>query len=213
MRSGMAMWHLDRAVGETRGRRPPTPAGRHLLAWWLIGVAILLGPPAASQSKATDMLAGLYLIGYPPGTKPPDFAGGTIEGQKVSLAGLQGRVVLLNFWASWCRDCRTEMPMLEQLHRDLAAQGLTILGINVREGTRTVRRYADELDLTFPLVLDQKGKITASYGVIGLPTTFLIDRDGRPIALAIGPRHWDAAPARAIIQTLLAEPTVGEEPR
>jgi peroxiredoxin len=209
----VAMWHLSGAVRDTRGRRPPAPAGRHLLAWWLIGVAILLGPPAASQSKATDMLAGLYLIGYPPGTKPPDFAGGTIEGQKVSLAGLQGMVVLLNFWASWCRDCRSEMPMLEQLHRDFAAHGLTILAVNVREGTRTIRRYADELDLTFPLVLDSKGMITTSYGVIGLPTTFLIDRDGRPIALAIGPRHWDAAPARAIIQTLLAEPTVGEEPR
>jgi peroxiredoxin len=100
------------------------------------------------------------------------------------------------------------MPIFEQLHRDFAAQGLTILGVNVREGTRTIRRYAGELDLTFPLVLDPKGKITASYGVIGLPTTFLIGRDGRPVALAIGPRHWDAAPARAIIKTLLAEPEV-----
>lgn len=96
--------------------------------------------------------------------------------------------------------------MFEQLHRDFAAQGLTIFGVNVREGTRTIRRYAEELDLTFPLVLDPKGKVTASYGVVGLPTTFLIGRDGRPVALAIGPRDWDAAPARAIIQTLLAEP-------
>jgi peroxiredoxin len=98
--------------------------------------------------------------------------------------------------------------MFEQLHRDFATQGLTIVGVNIREGTRTIRRYAEELDLTFSLVLDAKGKITASYGVIGLPTTFLIGRDGRPVALAIGPRHWDAAPARAIIQTLLAEPEV-----
>jgi peroxiredoxin len=94
------------------------------------------------------------------------------------------------------------------LHRDFAAQGLAILGVNLREGTRTIRRYADELDLTFPLVLDPKGKITASYGVIGVPTTFLIGRDGRPVTLAIGPRDWGAAPARAIIQTLLAEPEV-----
>jgi peroxiredoxin len=166
----------------------------------------MVAPGTASQLPLTDLMESLGLSPYPHGMKPPEFNAQTVGGPTVPLAGLRGRVVLLNFWASWCRDCRAELPMFEQLHRDLAAQGRTILGVNVREGTRTIRRYADELDLTFPLVLDPKGKITASYGVIGLPTTFLIGRDGRPVALAIGPRHWDAAPARAVIQTLLAEP-------
>ena len=80
------------------------------------------------------------------------------------------------------------------------------MGINAREGTATIREYAKELGLTFPLISDPKGTINAAYGVIGLPTTFLIGRSGRAVALAIGPREWSAKPARALIQALLAEP-------
>jgi peroxiredoxin len=137
--------------------------------------------------------------------QPPAFHGNTPAGQPVALAALRGRVVLLTFWAAWCAECRPEMPLFERLHRDFAAQGLTVLGVNVREGTGVIERYAQELGLTFPLVLDPRGQITALYGVLGLPTTFLIGRDGRAVALAIGPREWESAPARALLQALLAE--------
>ena len=115
--------------------------------------------------------------------------------------------MILNFWATWCLECRPEMPVLEQLHREFASRGFAIVGINAREDREAVRRYAKELGLTFPLVLDPSGKINALYGVIGLPTTFVVGRDGRAVALAIGPREWASAPARTIIETLLAEPT------
>jgi cytochrome c biogenesis protein CcmG, thiol:disulfide interchange protein DsbE len=210
---GEATWQPGAAARDTSRQRPPGPAGTHLLAWGLIVLTTLVSSPAACQPAVTDLLGAVNLTHYPPGMKPPEFNGPTVEGPTVSLVSLRGRVVLLNFWSSWCLDCRSEMPIFEQLHRDFAAQGLTILGVNVREGTRTIRRYAGELDLTFPLVLDPKGKITASYGVTGLPTTFLIGRDGRPVALAIGPRHWGATPTRATIEALLAEPTVEEESR
>ncbi|MBI3062491.1 MAG: TlpA family protein disulfide reductase [Deltaproteobacteria bacterium] len=146
------------------------------------------------------------MSGYLSGVRPPEFSGQTLDGKTVSLAGLRGRVVLLNFWATWCLDCRPEMPLFERLHREFTAQGLSVIGINAREGTVTIQRYAKELGLTFPLVLDPKGGINAAYGVIGLPTTFLTARDGRAVALGVGPREWASAPARAIIQTLLAEP-------
>ena len=96
--------------------------------------------------------------------------------------------------------------MFERLHREFGAQGLSVIGINAREGAAAVRVYAKELGLTFPLILDPSGKINSAYGVIGLPTTFLISRDGRPVALAIGPRDWNGEPARALIPALLAEP-------
>jgi peroxiredoxin len=98
------------------------------------------------------------------------------------------------------------MPMFERLHREFSAQGLAVVGINAREATATIREYAKELGLTFPLIPDPSGKINSAYGVIGLPTTFLIGRNGRAVALAIGPREWSGKPARALIQTLLAEP-------
>jgi peroxiredoxin len=98
------------------------------------------------------------------------------------------------------------MPQLEELHREFAPLGLAVIGINVREERTAVRRYADELRLTFSLVLDPDGKINALYGVVGLPTTFIVGRDGRAVALAVGPREWAGQPARALVQALLAEP-------
>ena len=177
-----------------------------MIACGIIALATILSPRAVGAPVAPGLLEALKLAGYPPGEKPPEFSARTLEGQTVALAGLRGRVVLLNFWATWCQECRPEMPVFEQLHRDLAAQGLAILGINVREGTEAIRGYAKELGLTFPLVLDPKGEITALYGVIGLPTTFLIGRDGRAVARAIGSREWAAGPGRVLIQALLAEP-------
>ena len=173
------------------------------------GVAALMtavNALAAERPALPELLKALNLSGYPSLMHPPDFSGFTADGQKVSLAGLSGRVVLLNFWATWCLECRSEMPAFERLHREFSVQGLAVVGINAREGTSTIREYAKELGLTFPLILDPKGTINAAYGVIGLPTTFLIGRDGRPVALAVGPREWASTPARAIIQALLAEP-------
>jgi peroxiredoxin len=192
---------------------PLVSCGKYILAWGLIALVTVLAPPAIGQPAVTDLLGRLNLSDYPPGMWPPPFSGRTATGRAVSLANFQGRVVLMNFWASWCAECRPEMPMFERLHQDFAAQGLTVLGINFREGTKIIQRYARELGLTFPLVLDPKGKIFRSYGVIGLPTTFLVGRDGRPVALAVGPRAWGSAEARAIIQALLSESVAKKDMR
>ena len=160
----------------------------------------------ASWAQVADLLHELNLTTYSRPTMPPDFNGRTADGSDLSLASLKGKVVLLNFWATWCLECRPEMPAFERLHREFSAQGLAVVGINAREETSTIREYAKELGLTFPLISDPTGKINSAYGVIGLPTTFLIGRSGRAVALAVGPREWSAKPARALIQALLAEP-------
>ncbi len=167
----------------------------------------------ADQPEMTSLLKSLDLVGYSSGTMPPQFGGQTLGAEPLTMAELRGKVVLVNFWTSWCLECRPEMPVLERLHREFASRGLAIIGINARESKETVRRYATELGLTFRLVLDPEGKITALYGVIGLPTTFVVGRDGRAVALAIGPREWESAPARALLQALLSEPTSRPEAR
>ncbi len=166
---------------------------------------MILGPLETSRADVAELLAGLKLSGYRPGTRPPEFDGATIDGRRLSLVSLRGKVILLNFWATWCEECRPEMPMFERLHREFAAQGFSVVGINAREGTEAIREYAKELRLTFSPVLDPKGEINAAYGVIGLPATFLVGRDGRAVARAVGPRDWESAPARAIIRALLSE--------
>ncbi len=167
----------------------------------------------ADQPEVTSLLTSLDLVAYPAGTMAPQFGGQTLDAGQPSMAELRGKVVLVNFWASWCPECRPEMPALERLHREFASQGLAVIGINARESKEAVSHYAKELGLTFQIVLDPDGKITALYGVIGLPTTFVLGRDGRAVALAIGPRDWGGAPARALLQALLSEPTPRPEAR
>jgi peroxiredoxin len=175
------------------------------IAGILIASVTMLAAPQATQADVGELLQKLNLTVYPRGTKPPAFNGRTADGETVSLASLRGKVVLINFWAAWCEECRPEMPMFERLHRDFAAKGLSVIGINAREGTAAIRGFAKELGLTFPLILDPKGEINVAYGVIGLPTTFLIGRDGQAVALAVGPREWGSEQSRAVIRALLAE--------
>jgi peroxiredoxin len=177
-----------------------------MAACGIVALLSALNAMAAERPALPELLKALNLSGYPSLMQPPEFSGFTADGQRVSLAGLSGRVVLLNFWASWCLECRSEMPAFEGLHREFAVQGLAVLGINAREEITTIREYAKELGLTFPLISDPTGKINSAYGVIGLPTTFIIGRSGRAVALAVGPREWSVKPARVLMQALLAEP-------
>jgi len=176
-------------------------------------VAALASAAGADQSALAYLLKTLDLRGYTSRTAPPQFSGTTLDARQLSTAEHRGSVIVLNFWASWCLECRSEMPVLERVQREFSSRGLAIIGVNARENEEVVGRYAKELGLTFPLVFDPDGKINALYGVIGLPTTFVVSRDGRAIAFAIGPRQWESAPARALIEALLAEPAPGPATR
>ena len=188
---------------------PSPPAA--LEAWspaWLTAragvVAFGLFVAALASAAGADQSALAYLL---------KFSGTTLDARQLSTAEHRGSVIVLNFWASWCLECRSEMPVLERVQREFSSRGLAIIGVNARENEEVVGRYAKELGLTFPLVFDPDGKINALYGVIGLPTTFVVSRDGRAIAFAIGPRQWESAPARALIEALLAEPAPGPATR
>jgi peroxiredoxin len=206
----------EKSLGRNRDDSASTKWYRFLHGWrvrWvlvsgLVGLGLLFTQPIMGQPAVVELLQTLNLSDYRPDMRLPPLTGQTVTGEEVSLAALHGRVVLVNFWASWCAECRPEMPVFERLHRDFAAQGLMVLGINFREDIPHIQGYAKELNLTFPLVLDPGGEIFRSYGVIGLPTTFLVGRNGRPVALAIGARAWGSAEARALIQALLAESVV-----
>jgi len=183
----------------------------------LLALGLLVAAPASVARADEPALAGLLktldLRGYTSRTMPPQFSGSTLDARQLSMVEHRGMVIVLNFWATWCLECRPEMAVLERLQREFSSRGLAIIGVNARENKKAVKRYAKELSLTFPLVFDPDGKINALYGVIGLPTTFVVGRDGRAIAFAIGPRQWESAPARGLIEALLAEPAPGPAPR
>jgi peroxiredoxin len=147
-----------------------------IAALGIVYLITALNAGAAERPALTELLKPLNVSVYASLIHPPDFSGLTADKQRVSLASLQGKVLILNFWASWCLECGPEMAIFEQLHREFSAHGLAVVGINAREEASTIRGYATELGLAFPLILDPSGKINSAYGVIGLPTTFLIGR-------------------------------------
>ena len=124
--------------------------------WGLVALVLMSAPPAVGQPTLVDLLRVLHLSAYHTGRLPP-LTGQTATGEEVSIAELRGRVVLINFWATWCAECRPEMLLLERLHQDFAAQGLTVLGMNVREETQRIQPYASTWGLTYPLVMDREG--------------------------------------------------------
>lgn len=184
---------------------PPVGIAARLLACGLLVVG-LTDTGRADQAALAPLLKTLDLREYTARTAPPKFSGSTLDARPLSITEYRGSVIILNFWASWCLECRPEMPVLERLQREFSSRGLAVIGVNTRETKEAARRYAKELGLTFPLVLDRDGKINALYGVVGLPTTFVIGRDGRAIGFAVGAREWESAAARALIAALLAEP-------
>jgi peroxiredoxin len=144
----------------------------------------------------------------------PTFALQTLEGETVSLESLRGQVVLVNFWATWCPPCRLEMPGFERVYRDKQEQGFTIVGISTdRTGPGTVREFLEARGITFPVAM-ASGQVVRDFGgVRALPTSFLIDRQGRVRHQVSG---IFAEPAlRLAVDRLLteeAEPAAGGEP-
>jgi peroxiredoxin len=134
-----------------------------------------------------------------------DFSATTLAGTTVRLSELRGQVVFLNFWATWCVPCRAEMPAMERVHQASRVQPFRMLAVNLQEDPATIRKFVDELQLTFDIVLDPSGEITRNYNVNNIPLTYLIDRRGMIVARALGERTWDEAPYMAYLRALLGD--------
>lgn len=118
-------------------------------------------------------------IGLEKGDQAPDFELKTLDGQTASLSDYQGKKVLVNFWATWCKPCRTEMPDLDKIRSEY--DQVEVLAVNLTTTEKSedhVAAFADELKLSFPILLDQKG-IQARYQVLSYPTTYILDEKGR----------------------------------
>ncbi len=133
----------------------------------------------------------------------PDFSLRDLDGNIRPLTSFRGRVVLLSFWATWCTPCRTEMPMLEalfQAYKDLDFEVVAVA--SDVQGVEVVQPFVSQLHLSFTTLLDSTGQVTRLYGVTSLPTTYLLDREGRLVTVAIGSHDWANAEARALIMSL-----------
>ena len=132
-----------------------------------------------------------------------DFSLPTLTGENQSLSDLKGKVVFLNFWATWCGPCRAEMPSMEALHISYREKGFEILAVNSGENQAQVLAFMTGNQLSFPVALDMDGKVSITYGVQAIPTSFLIDREGKIIARLVGSHNWDTPKIRAALEVLL----------
>lgn len=105
----------------------------------------------------------------------PDFETEYLDGSKFKFSEFSGKPVILNFWATWCVPCRTEMPLLQKVHNE---GKIIVVGVNLQEDKKTVEKFVEELNITFPIVLDKDGSIEAIYNVLLKPTTYFIDENG-----------------------------------
>jgi thiol-disulfide isomerase/thioredoxin len=147
--------------------------------------------------------------GEPPPSRPasfpaPDFTLPTLSGVPIRLAELRGKVVLLNFWATWCVPCRTEMPALEALYQRYKDHGLDVLAVNLDLlSTAGVAAFLQEVGVTFRVGLDPAWSTAQAYRVFGLPTTYLIDRTGHVVVREVGPRDWLDSVSQLAVEGLL----------
>ncbi len=136
----------------------------------------------------------------------PEFSLEALGGGNRTLQDYKGKVVLLNFWATWCPPCLREMPAMQKLYDRYRAKGFDVVAISVDQGGKVeVQKFIDENKLTFPVILDPTHAAKGSYKVRALPTNYLLDRQGRVIAWGMGSREWDGESAFGLIEQLLAE--------
>ena len=150
---------------------------------------------------------GHNLTPIPNPVAAPDFTLEDMDEEKYSFKGLRGKVVLINFWATWCPPCRREMPSMERLHQKLDSDRFKVLAINQMEDGDHVFAYTGQLEVdpTFTILFDKDSKISNNYGVVGLPTTFIIDKQGMVRYRAIGGREFDHPEVEKLIMQLISE--------
>jgi peroxiredoxin len=138
------------------------------------------------------------------GEPAPNFRLRDLNGQMVSLSDLRGKVVLLNFWATWCGPCRVEMPAMEELYRTFSRNDFEILAVSTdAQGASVTRPFQQENHLTFPILHDADYRVGLTYGARSLPMTFMVDRQGIVRHQIFGARDWAAAEAHQLVQMLM----------
>ena len=134
----------------------------------------------------------------------PNFRLTSLRGDEVSVAGLEGKVLFINFWATWCGPCKAEMPSMENLYHDFKNKGLEMLAVSSdMEGASVVQPFVEKFRLSYPILLDTDFRVDDKYLIQSVPTTVLVDKNGVITHRMVGARDWNAPESRDLIEKLL----------
>ncbi len=160
-------------------------------------------------SGCSDSRRGIY-----PGEISPDVEGVDLSGKRLSLHQVKGKIVLVNFWATWCAPCMAELPALQSLYDSLRDQGFTIVGVAVDDTVNNIKEAVREYGITYPVLVDEDGKSKRNFELKGFPESFVLDaehkvlliedpEDGVPVTKIIGPREWTQIKSLQVFRGLL----------
>jgi thiol-disulfide isomerase/thioredoxin len=176
----------------------------------ILGAAVLvfaIGVVLASDPGAPPVVRGAVAPAFElPRLEPGDGAGTASQPGSLSLAELQGHVVLVNFWATWCEPCESEMPAMERLYQALPKDHFELVAVSIDAERDAVTAFQAEYQLSFPIVLDRDQSIYKAYQTMGVPESLLIDQDGRVVERYVGPKEWDAQEYIARVAELIGSP-------
>ena len=169
-----------------------------------IVVCLIVAVAGAGSAAALDILPVAERNAVKLGELAPNFQLRDMNGHPVALSDLRGKVVLLNFWATWCGPCRVEMPAMEELYRAFSRKDFEILAVSTdAQGVAVTRPFQQENHLTFPILHDADYRVGLTYGARSLPMTFMVDRQGIVRHQIFGARDWGASEAHQLVQMLM----------
>jgi thiol-disulfide isomerase/thioredoxin len=166
-------------------------------------VLSLMSIVSAVPALASDPFASLKMSRLPAGSMAVPFELTTLDGKVVKSSELAGKVVLVNFWATWCGPCKEEMPSLARLQNRLDPAEFTLLTVTTDLQRQGIAHFLSQLGVSLPVLFDEDQDVSRSFMVRGLPTTVVIARDGTLVGRAVGPRAWDSPEAVAVMRQVM----------
>ncbi len=162
------------------------PKGILVLLAVVVAMGILVAPGCTSSSPAVENGSQETAVGVKVGELAPDFTLTDLEGNSVTLSEYRGKVVFINFWATWCPPCRAEMPEIEAVYQEYKDKGVVVFGVDILEPEDVVRQFVEQGGYSWIFVLDATGAVSDDYRITAIPTSFFIDREGIIQAVNIG---------------------------
>jgi len=186
-----------------RDMRRPLPALQAPSRRRALGVALAAGASFCLPGRA---LAANVVKTWPSARPVPELELADLDGKPWKLAAHAGKVVLLNFWATWCEPCRLEMPSLDAVAAKLKPQGLVVCAVNYKESAEVIRRFLERMPFKPTILLDPDGDATSDWTPRVFPSTVLIGRNGKPTHVVVGELDWMGGVAKDLLEPLLAAP-------
>jgi len=181
-----------------------------LIACGTIAVFVFHANPlakASPENRSLDkLLVDMGVEVLPSSTSRVEVLLQNLNGADVNISDFRGKIVFLNFWASWCSTCVAEMPAMEKLHQKLKNEDFALVTVSIQESAAAVKRFFKQNQLTFTALLDSNGKTVPGFGIRAIPTTLILDKSGRIVGRAMGARQWDSRESIAMFKQLIDEP-------